>query len=349
LSKGQGVAILSIVLLTLINARGIQESKWVQRLFTWAKLTALFGLILTGIYCAISFPTLWNNFQGAFQAQRFNGVSWESISGLALATAFSGAMVGSLFSSDAWQGLTFMSDEVDAPTRNIPKALVFGTLLVTVVYCLTQMAYLSILPLKGDAQADSELLRKGIAFAENDRVGAAAAAGLFSGSTATGSLWMAVLIVISTFGCNNGLIMAGSRLFRAMASQGYFFRSAAKTNSAGMPVQALWMQGAWASVLCLSGSYGELLEYCTFASLFFYLITVVGLFRLRIKEPETERPYRVWGYPWIPLLYSLLASAICLGILTSKFESSVKGLALVALGFPIYGVIQRLNAQREAK
>ena len=337
----QTIAIGSILLLTLINSRGIQESKWVQRIFTLAKLLALFAIIGVGIYCAQTLPVLRQNLQDMWSASSFNGSVWLPIGGIALASAFSGAMVGSLFSSDAWQGLTFMSNEIERPERTIPKALVLGTGIVTLVYCLTQVAYMSILPLKGDSSATSTVMQQGIAFAELDRVGAAAASGFMGNAHEMGPIFMAILIVISTFGCNNGLILAGSRLFRAMASQGYFLAKAEPLNRHGVPGNALWMQAIWSSVLCLSGSYGELLEYCTFASLLFYVVTVLGLFRLRKREPQHDRPYKTWGYPIIPAIYCVLAFAICIGILSSKFESSLKGLFLVALGFPIYHFLLR--------
>ena len=251
-------------------------------------------------------------------------------------------MVGSLFSSDAWQGITFMSAEIKDPAKNIPKALFYGTTVVTVVYVLTNLAYFTLLPIKGITADSSDLiLKNGVAFAEQDRVGISATAVLMSTfNLGDGKLlctyFMAILIMISTFGCNNGLILSGSRLYKAMADNGLFFRAAAKLNSRMVPGNALKMQAFWASILCLSGSYGDLLNYCTFASLLFYIITVAGLIILRKKEPNADRPYKVFGYPYVPLLYVVFASLICLGILISQWKIAASGIGIVLLGLPIY-------------
>jgi APA family basic amino acid/polyamine antiporter len=376
LLSGQCMAIASVLLLTWINSLGIQEGKWVQRIFTLAKLLALGALILGGLYVLVggslngAHNYFWSNMSDGLNASKYVDITtensqisvepvkgiWESISGMTLILAFASAMVGSLFSSDAWQGLTFMSAEVHQPSKTIPKALLYGTLIVTTVYCLANVAYMTLLPLKGldwnSAMAAigpdglAEDFNLGIAHANQDRVGVAASSVLM-GSTndgyagLLGLLFMAGLIVVSTFGCNNGLILAGSRLYKAMADQGLFFKSAAKVNAKNVPSNALWMHAAWTSVLCLSGTYGDLLSYCTFASLLFYIITVAGVIILRKREPEAERPYKVWGYPYLPIAYLVLAGFVAIGILVSQFNIAITGIGIVALGWPIYLLFQR--------
>lgn len=380
LLSGQCMAIASIALLTAINGLGIQEGKWVQRIFTVAKLVALGALIIGGLYVLIGGSLngvhnyFWSNVSEGLNASKytvsnpeasFGGIEpekgfWESISGLALMLAFASAMVGSLFSSDAWQGITFMSAEVENPTKNIPKALFYGTLTVTVVYCLANVAYMSVLPLKGLSMQEAMAaigangwvndVSLGIAHADQDRVGVAASSVLM-GSThdsqagSLGLLFMAGLIVVSTFGCNNGLILAGSRLYKAMADHGLFFKGASKVNAKSVPSNALWMQAIWASILCLSGSYGDLLSYCTFASLLFYIITVAGVIILRQREPDAERPYKVWAYPLLPVAYLILAGFVAFGILVSQFSIAITGIVIVAMGWPIYYLFHRNKTQ----
>jgi APA family basic amino acid/polyamine antiporter len=356
-----------IVVLTFVNTLGIQEGKWIQRIFTLAKLLALFSLILGGLYLIFfgDFGNVKNyfsdNFSHGFSAENFVFNSkdshlvseghWTAIGGIGLMLAFSAAMVGSLFSSDAWQGITFMSNEIEKPSKNIPKALFFGTSLVTIVYVLANLAYMALLPLKGvnvdpSQNHGSEVFINGISHASNERVGAAAASAFMGVSQnadagTLGMYFMAALIMVSTFGCNNGLILAGSRLYKAMADQGLFFKKASSLNRKNVPQNALWMQCAWASILCLTGSYGDLLNYCTFASLLFYIITVVGLIILRKKEPNAERPYKVWGYPFVPVTYIILASIVAVGILWSQWDIAINGLMIVALGYPIYFLFNR--------
>jgi APA family basic amino acid/polyamine antiporter len=240
--------------------------------------------------------------------------------------AFASAMVGSLFSSDAWQGITFMGSEIKDSFKTIPKALFWGTLLVTIVYCLANLAYFSVLTLDEVANADS------------DRVGVAAVGKIIASN---GSFWsaeiiMAMLVLVSTFGCNNGLILSGSRLYQSMAEQGLFFKSVVKVNQRGVPQNALIYQAIWASVLCLSGTYGQLLSYCTFASLLFYIITVAGVIKLRKNEPQAERPYKVWFYPYSTYLYLTFAGFVAIGILLSQFTIAITGIGIVLLGWPIY-------------
>jgi APA family basic amino acid/polyamine antiporter len=379
LLAGQLIAIGSIFLLTLINSLGIQEGKWIQRIFTLAKLIALSALIMGGLYVLFGGSLngvknyFWDNMSSGAShfvlldssAKNVNGAQlhevisqWQSLAGIGLLLAFASAMVGSLFSSDAWQGITFMSGEVENPSKTIPKALLYGTFIVTVVYCLANVAYMAVLPLKGlnltDAMATvgpnglADNLVLGISHADQDRVGVAASSVLMGSAQNAeagimGLIFMATLIIVSTFGCNNGLILAGSRLYKAMADQGLFFKSAAKLNRKNVPANALWMQAFWASALCLSGTYGDLLSYCTFASLLFYIITVAGVLILRKREPDAERPYKVWGYPYLPIIYLIVAGFVALGIIVSQFSIAITGIGIVALGWPIYSIFSRRN------
>jgi APA family basic amino acid/polyamine antiporter len=379
LLAGQIIAIGSIFLLTLINSLGIQEGKWIQRIFTLAKLIALSALIMGGLYVLFGGNLngvknyFWENMSSGAShfvlldssAKNVNGAQlhevipqWQSLAGIGLLLAFASAMVGSLFSSDAWQGITFMSGEVENPSKTIPKALLYGTFIVTVVYCLANVAYMAVLPLKGLNLADamaavgpnglSDNLVLGISHADQDRVGVAASSVLMGSAQNAeagimGLIFMATLIIVSTFGCNNGLILAGSRLYKAMADQGLFFKSAAKLNRKNVPANALWMQAFWASALCLSGTYGDLLSYCTFASLLFYIITVAGVLILRKREPDAERPYKVWGYPYLPIIYLIVAGFVALGIIVSQFSIAITGIGIVALGWPIYTIFSRRN------
>jgi APA family basic amino acid/polyamine antiporter len=230
-------------------------------------------------------------------------------------------IINSLFSADAWNNVTFIAGEIRDPKKNIPRSLFLGTFIVTLIYVLANVAYLMLLP------------NEGMMMAEEDRVGAAAAQVIFG---ETGTLLMAGLIMVSTFGCNNGLILAGSRLFYAMSKDGLFFKKAQNLNAQGIPSAALWIQCIWASVLCLSGKYGDLLTYSTFASLLFYMVTIAGIFRLRRKEPDTPRPYRALGYPVLPLLYILLTFCICICLLVYSPWNTLLGLFIVALGLPFY-------------
>lgn len=335
ISALEGVAIGSILLLTWLNTLGIEEGKWIQRVFTTAKLLALFGLIAAGIYWVFKGNIWAENWKLGFQAfsSPKDGINWGALGSWAAITAFGTALIGSLFSSDAWNNVTFIAGEIKDPSRNIPRSLFLGTLLVTLVYILANVAYLALLPLQA-----TDIGGMSISHPANDRVGAAAAEVIMGSS----GVWlMAVLIMVSTFGCNNGLILAGARLYEAMAEDGLFFKSAKKLNRHAVPANALWAQAVWASLLCLSGSYNNLLDYCTFASLVFYIITVAGIFRLRRLEPETPRPYKAFGYPLVPALYILLAGAICLDLLVFKTTYTLRGLMIVLAGVPVYWMITR--------
>ena len=247
---------------------------------------------------------------------------------------FGTAIIGPLFSSDAWNNVTFIAGEMKNPRRNIPLSLLFGTCIVTGLYILANLAYLALLPLQGDPNA-TDVLGQGIQFAGGgtDRVGTAAGSMIFGDLSAA---IMAALIMVSTFGCNNGLILAGARVYYAMAQEGLFFKKAATLNDRDVPGFALAIQAVWASILCLSGTYGDLLDYCTFASLLFYIVTIGGIFILRRREPAAERPYKAFAYPFLPALYILVAGAICAILLITKPQNTWSGVFIVLLGVPVY-------------
>ena len=334
-SVGSLYAIASIILLTFINTKGIQSGKMIQNTFTIAKLVALFGLIVVGLGYGFKSGMLSQNLENAWDASKATSEGGiTAIGGMALVMALGVSMIGSLFSSDAWNNVTFIAGEIKDPKRNIPRSLFLGTLIVTVIYLLANLAYLSILPLKGTPDG-VDVLAKGIQFADYDRVATAAMSVIFSDSAAG---IMAALIMISTFGCNNGLILAGARLYYAMAQDGLFLKQASTLNENGVPAKALWLQCLWASLLCLSGTYGELLNYCTFGSLLFYMVTIAGIFVLRRKEPNTERPYKAVGYPLVPILYLVVTFGICLILLIddkTRFDTGM-GLLIAAIGVPVY-------------
>ena len=326
ISYAQILAIGSVILLTFSNSRGLQNGKIIQFIFTSAKLFALFALIVLGIYFGMKTNVFSMNMQDAWATFKTtsNDAGLHSstpIFGWALVGAMGATIINSLFSADAWNNVTFIAGEIRDPKKNIPRSLFLGTLIVTIIYVLANIAYLMLLPNQEIMQASS------------NRVGAAAAQVIFGD---TGALFMAALIMVSTFGCNNGLILAGSRLYHAMAKDALFFKEAAKLNSQGIPATSLWIQCAWASVLCLSGKYEDLLTYSTFASLLFYIITILGIFRLRKIEPNTERPYKAFGYPFIPAFYIAITSFICVVLIIHSPINTLIGLFIVSLGIPIY-------------
>jgi APA family basic amino acid/polyamine antiporter len=341
ISSANIVAIALIVFLTWVNSRGVNGGKVIQMVFTSAKLLALLFIIVSGIYIGLNKEYFAQNFSNMWESSQWlqnadKTWSLQSISGMGLILALGTAIIGSLFSSDAWNNVTFIAGEIKDPHRNIPKSLLYGTAIVTVIYMLANIAYLGLLPVQGDPNG-AGILEQGIQFATNDRVGTAAASQIFG----EGALFlMAALIMVSTFGCNNGLILSGARVYYAMAKEGLFFKKAGTLNKNNVPQFALWIQAAWASILCLSGTYGDLLDYCTFASLLFYIVTIGGLFMLRKKEPDTARPYKVIAYPIMPILYILIATTICAILLVTKTQNTVSGLVIVALGLPIYYFIK---------
>lgn len=340
ISAAQVLAIDSIIALTYLNSRGLREGKIVQDIFTIAKVLALIGLILLGVIVgenasAISanFSNMWNASWTHFEGGKITSVD-EALSGLMLLAAIGVAMVGSLFAADAWNSITFTAGEVKNPKRNIPLSLILGVGGVILLYILANCVYLIVLPLKGNAES-SGVIERGIQFAVDERVGTAAAYMIFG---AAASSIMAILIMVSTFGCNNGMILTGARVYYTMARDGLFFKSVSKLNNKGVPAVALAFQGVWASLLCLSGKYGDLLDYVIFAVLLFYILTIIGIFILRVKKPNAERPYKTWGYPILPLAYILIASAICIDLLIFKPLYTWPGVGIVLIGIPVYFV-----------
>lgn len=323
ISAAQLVAIVLIVLLTYINSRGIQNGKIIQTVFTATKLISLFGLIVFGFILAAK-SEIWNaNWSDAFSMKGWNGEtkSWQDVIGMGMVGAVAASMVGSIFSSDAWNNVTFIAGEVKNPKRNIGLALFLGTLIVTVIYVATNLMYVSVLPMNE------------IAFAENDRVAVTASHAIFGNA---GTIVIAVMIMISTFGCNNGLILAGARVYNAMAIDKLFFKKAATLNKYAVPEYALWAQCIMASILCLSGKYGDLLDMISFVVVLFYAITIIGIFKLRKTRPDAERPYKAFGYPVLPAIYILLALVFCIFLIIFKPVYAGIGLGIVLLGIPVY-------------
>ncbi|MBC7844397.1 MAG: amino acid permease [Gemmatimonadaceae bacterium] len=335
LSPQRLVALLSVWVLTWINLRGVQGGKTVQTLLTVAKLLGLAMIVVLGILVGRNVDAITAN----FSAGRFFGN--VPVTGT-FVLAFGTALVGSLFSSTAWLGVTFAASEVKDPKRNLPRALLLGTGMVTLLYIMCNVAYLLVLPMDGTADG-ATVITRGISHATQDRVGVAAAEMIFGASAGT---VMACLILISTFGCNNGLILAGSRVFYAMAKDGTFFKSAGTLNKNGVPARAMLMQGAWTSLLCLSGTYGQLLDYVVFAELAFYALTTVGLFMLRRSRPHAERPYKALAYPVLPALYiAACGSVAVILLLADKTRAqAVSGLVLVLIGLPVYLLTRRTQA-----
>ncbi len=342
ISAAQFLAILNIALLTYINIRGLREGKFVQDIFTITKIAALAGLIFLGFVAGSNIEAVTANFTNMWNAEwlhmKDGGIEWvQSLSGLSIVIAVGVAMVGSLFASDAWNNVTFTAGETKNPKRNIPLSLFFGTLIVTVLYILVNFSYLLVLPLEGNPNG-STIQSLGIQFATEDRV-ATAAAHLFLGEAA--AIVMAVLIMISTFGCNNGLILAGARVYYTMAKDKLFFSATGTLNKNSVPAKALIFQGVWAGVLCLSGTYGDLLDYVIFAVMIFYVLTIIGIFILRKKWPDVERPYKAFGYPFLPIIYIILASSVSVILLIYKPQYTWPGLIIVLLGVPIYFILRR--------
>ncbi|MBI3139210.1 MAG: amino acid permease [Sphingobacteriales bacterium] len=328
--SGQLVSIAIICLLTFINSKGVKEGKFIQTLFTSAKLFALFGLIAFGFLLVRE--SFWaENWKTGFSAMQDFGqkdtsgqlhpVAWTGISGSALMGAIAAAMVGSIFSSDAWNNVTFIAGEMKNPKRNIGLSLFLGTLIVTIIYVSANLMYLNVLPLNE------------LAFPADDRVAVAAANKIFP---SFGTILIAILIMVSTFGCNNGLILAGARVYYTMAKDGLFFKQVGELNKNAVPQVALWIQCIAASIWSLSGKYGQLLDMISFVVVLFYMLTILGIFILRKKRPEAERPYKAFGYPVLPILYIVMGAAFCVLLIIYKPEYTWPGLGIVLLGVPLY-------------
>jgi APA family basic amino acid/polyamine antiporter len=342
-------AIVIITLLTLLNTFGVKLGSSVQNVFTSAKVLALMAVVLVGVL-AHNAAAIAANF-GAGWANFWSGAGWHTLHavqvGIGGPTAFVGvltvvavAQVGSLFSSDAWNNVTFTAGEIENPRRNLPLSLAIGTGVVLLLYVLCNFVYLSVLPMAGSADA-ATIGGRGIQFAAQDRVATAVMESAFG---AIGAKLMAGAILISTFGCVNGMLLAGARVYYAMSRDGLFFKSVGKLGQrSGVPVNSLWVQCIWTCLLCLSGSYGQLLDYVIFAALGFYLLTIVGLFVLRRTQPDAPRPYRAIGYPVLPAVYIAMAAWICVVLLRYKPQYTWPGLILVLIGVPVYLVWKRLG------
>jgi APA family basic amino acid/polyamine antiporter len=317
-SSQQLIAILCLMGLAVLNIFGLRTGAWVQNIFTTLKVAALLGVIAIGLSWGGGHSLSASTSRGFWQ-----GAHW----GLATLTVISVALVGPLFSSDAWNNVTFTGAEVINPKRNLPLALFIGTLVICALYLACNFAYLHVLSFSA------------IQHAPEDRV-ATAAAQLVLGSK--GAVLMAIAIIISTFGCINGLTLAGARVYYAMAKDGLFFRSVARVNPRfHTPAVSLLFQGVWASLLTLSGSYNELLEYVIFAVMLFYILTIAGLFWLRRKRPDAPRPYRAFGYPVLPGVYLIFALFVEWALLTHKATRSAAGLCIVAVGIPVFYLWRR--------
>ncbi|GAA3926962.1 APC family permease [Hymenobacter algoricola] len=337
-SSVQLLAIILIIGITAINARGVRAGKLIQNVLGSTKLIALALLIILGVAFGINSAAIQANFHDLWTATRHAapGVTAATvpISGSGLLIAIGMAMSGSLFSSDSWNNIGFAGEEIQNPERTLVRSMAIGTAIVTALYILINIVYLLVLPLAGSPEATT-IAGRGIMYATDDRVATAVAESVLGPA---GAYVLAILIMLSTFGANNGIILSGARAYFAMAKDGLFFPGLARLNRAGVPGRALWVQCLWACLLCLSGSYGELLNYVMFSVILFYVVTIIGIFVLRRTRPEAPRPYRAWGYPLVPLLYVVLASIFCVILLiapdTAKYSG--RGLILVALGVPVY-------------
>lgn len=327
-NAAQLLAIISIVFLTWLNSRGVENGKFVQTSLTIIKLLSLGGLIIAGLFFSFN-SEIWDaNWAMAWENAKWSPDSNQmiEIAGAAVFAGIVSAMVGSLFSSDAWNNVTFIAGEMKNPQRNIGLSLFFGTMIVTIIYVLMNVMYLATLSMEE------------IATAPQDRVAVASALKIFGSE---GAMVIAVMIMISTFGCNNGLILAGARVYHAMANDGVFFKKAANLNKFEVPAWGLWIQCIWASALCLSGRYGDLLDFVVMAVLIFYILTIGGIFILRKKRPDLPRTYKAFGYPILPALYIILATTICVGLLIYKTTYAGIGLGIILVGIPVYYIINR--------
>jgi basic amino acid/polyamine antiporter, APA family len=340
------VAILVVVALSIINIFGIKTGAIIQNIFTAAKVAALFGLVLLGIFVGRNAQALAANFHGNFWRNAGLGAMHDIGGGVLVGTltVLAVAQVGSLFSADAWNNVTFTAGEVKNPSRNLPLSLALGTGIVIALYIASNFIYLYVLPLDG-VRGGATILERGIKYATEDRVATAVLSQMFGSA---GGLLMAAAIILSGFGCANGLILAGARVYYAMAKDGLFFRNVAKLHPTyKTPAVSLMVQMVWTCALCVSGSYGQLLDYIIFAVLVFYVLTIIGLFVLRRTHPDAERPYRAIGYPLLPAIYILMALFIDVVLLRYKPQYTWPGLIIVLLGIPVY-FAWKANSPREA-
>jgi APA family basic amino acid/polyamine antiporter len=332
ISAAQCVAIVIILLLTFINTKGVKTGKIIQNTFTMTKLLSLFGLIIFG-FLAIKGDIWHANWTNAFDMHQLmpNGSISNYTMGAALG-AISIAMVGSIFSSDAWNSVTFIAGEMNNPKRNIGLSLFLGTLIVTIIYVSANVMYTGVLSLHDIATAD------------RDRVAVAASQVIFG---TAGTAVIAVMIMISTFGCNNGLILSGARVYYSMAKDGVFFKRTGTLNKNSVPEFGLWLQALVAGILCLSGKYGDLLDMISFVAVLFYVLTILGIFILRVKRPDVERPYKAFLYPLLPAIYIVMGVAFCILLLIYERTYTLYGLCIVLIGIPIYFIAQRNSTHED--
>jgi len=321
ISPAQLVSIALIIFLTIINTRGIKSGKLIQTTLTTIKLLSLLGLIVFGLI--LLKPAVWSaNWTNAWNIHKLNpDGTVESYTMIAALGAIAAAMIGSVFSSDAWNNVTFIAGEIKNPKRNIGLSLFLGTLIVTIIYVMANIMYTAVLPLDKIATADK------------DRVAVAAADVIFGNA---GTIIIAVMIMISTFGCNNGLILAGARVYYTMAKDGLFFKPAGELNKFAVPQWGLWIQCILASILCLSGKYGDLLNMVSFVVVIFYVLTIPGICILRRRRPDAERPYKAFGYPVLPVVYIILGISFCLLLIKYKPDYTWPGFIIVLIGIPLY-------------
>jgi len=322
LYPAQFVSIALIILLTWINTKGIKGGKLIQTTFTSVKLLSLFGLIVFGFLIGSKAGTWNTNWNDAWSMKGISADgSIKEYLPIAMLGAIAASMVGSIFSSDAWNNVTFIAGEIKNPKKNIGMSLFLGTLIVTIIYVCANLMYVYVLPLTD------------IAFAPQDRVAVSAANAIFGH---IGTYVIAVMIMISTFGCNNGLILAGARVYYTMAKDGLFFKKTGTLNNNAVPEFGLWIQCVVASILCLSGKYGDLLDMISFVVVIFYVLTIGGIFILRKKRPDIERPYKAFGYPILPAIYILMGIAFCVLLIKYKPQYTWPGLIIVLIGIPLY-------------
>jgi APA family basic amino acid/polyamine antiporter len=335
--------IVIVILLAIVNVFGVKLGALIQNIFTTAKALSLAALVLFAFTVGRN-VTAWNANFGAGWSQFWKNAGWSSLHPVQvgvggptmlvnLIVILAVVQVGSLFSADAWNNITFTAGEVKNPRRNIPLSLILGVGFVLTVYFLVSLGYLLVLPMHGDPNGSTALAR-GLQYASEDRVATAALEVIFHSG---GAYLMAAAILVSTFGCANGMSLAGARVYYAMSQDGLFFKSVGKLHPRyRTPAAGLLVQACWTALLCVSGSYSQLLDYIIFAVLVFYILTIVGLFVLRRKRPDTPRPYKALGYPVLPALYVVMATWICIVLLRYKPQYTWPGLVLVLLGIPVY-------------
>jgi basic amino acid/polyamine antiporter, APA family len=329
-----------LVFLTWLNTRGIVTGKVVLNIFSSTKVIALLGFIILGLVVTKGFSSFQVNKEVFWQASKIgNGNQTIPIAGFALITALGTALVGSLFSADAWYNITYISGEVINPRKTVPLSLLFGTLIVSILYLVANFVYIRILPLHGSPDGAYAVAR-GIQFATDDRV-ATSVMSVIIGDYA--AIIMAVFIMISTFGCSHIMVLAAPRVYYAMAKDGLFFKRIGSLNKKGVPAFALLIQGVWSVMLCLSGTYSDLLDYVIFAVLLFFTLTILAIFILRKKRPDIDRPYKAFGYPLIPALYIITTLTIMIILLIYKPDYTFPGLAIVLLGIPVFFLWKKFN------